>query len=200
MFPNMFLFLKAAIFFFGISIAIAYSVHRCVFLLNRAKLYKQFPAAFDSCFSLISDFYDIIEGASSTDIDRFLVQVVNRKNLDLARTFHDLPSKVVRGAYHELIKAREEHISQPKTVIERIRQNIFDQYLQSYTQTILYDSLNWLLIIIPIAFTTGLLLPLLFIIYVPQILQHWPILLSWSGLVLGVVTTYMTVRDYYLRG
>jgi len=200
MFPNMFLFCKAAIFFFGISITVAYALHRAVFILNRRKLHRLFPTAFDRCFAFVSEFYDIIKGASKEEIDRFLIQVITRQKIDLPKTFHDLPSKVVRGAYHEFSKCRDENITEPHTIIDQIRENIFNQYLQSYTQTILYDSLNWLLIIIPIAFTTGLLLPLIFIIYSPQILKDWPILLSWFGLVLGMIATYLTVRDYYLRG
>ncbi|MBN1354827.1 hypothetical protein JXA40_01010 [bacterium] len=197
---NIWLFIKISVFFFGVSFAAAYLIHRLIFIFHKRSLIRIFPEAFDICFSLVNEFFEILKGATHENIDRFLVQVVARKKIDLPGTFRDLPEKVVRGAYHELVKFRKRQEEDPGKILDQIRTTIYQQYFQSYKRIILYESLNWLLVIIPLAILTGLIIPLVFFFHMPYVVLNWPDLLTVTGIVLTVGTVVVTVRDYFLRG
>jgi len=196
MYLNVFLFLKVSVFFFGTSLAIAYFLHRFIIVIHNRKLIKLFPSAFDKCFALVTDFFDIISSASKEEISRFLTQVVERKDFQLPRTFSDLQAKVIMSAYDEFKKIRSEYSNINSDTVGNIQKLIFKQYSQSYQRKVMNESFNWLLIIIPIALASALLFPLVFYFYFPGILRQWPAALSWIGLFLGGATSYMTFKDY----
>jgi hypothetical protein len=196
---KLFLFSKIAIFFLGITIIVAYLIHRLVFMVNSKRLSRLFPTAFESCFDLVKDFYDIIEESPSAEIDRFLTKVISRKNLNLPGQFRDLPIPVVRSAYSHLKRFREEYKNNPELIMRHIRDSIYKEYFSTYKRRVLNESLNWLLILIPFAFASGILLPLIFYFYFPVAIKNWPILLSLAGLAIGAGTVYLIVKDYYLK-
>ncbi len=196
---TIFLFIKISSFFLGISLALFYLFHRILFAINKKRLEEHFPQAFEKCFNLITDFYKIAESQQSSYVERFLQEVIGRKKLNLPKKFADMPSKVVRTAYHELTKLRDQYKVQPEKTISKIRTTVYQQYFESYRQQVLHKSLGWLISFIPVAFAAGLLVPLVFYFYYPSFLIKWPITLSIIGLGLGGFTTYLTLREYYFQ-
>jgi len=200
MFVAIYLFLKLAVFFIGITFISAYLIHRLLFIQSRKSLIKLFPEAFEKCFALVTDFIKIIEGSNKEEIDRFLTQIVTRKQIDLPKKFAGMPSEIVKESYSALKKSKKDFKKDPAQTMGRIRAVIFQRYLQRYEYKNLNESLSWFLTTIPVAFTTGILLPLLFYFYLPEVLNHWPILLSFLGLILIFGSGYLIYRDYYVRG
>ena len=200
MFIKFLLFFKISVFFLGLDLFISYLIHRVLFFIHSKSLQKRFPRAFDSCFKLVTEFYSTLNGASRQTVNRFLEQVISRKKVDLPKRFKDLPSKVVQSAYDMLVKFEMDSTNtDSETIVSSIRESIFRDYYQSYRREVLFESLNWFMAFIPIAFASGILLPLVFYFYYPIVLVLWPISLTLLGILLGVVTVIFIVKDYFWK-
>lgn len=196
---NLALFLKISVFFLGITFVFAYLFHRVIFFLNSRSLSRHFPPAFEKSFECVTDFFDLMLQSKDFESHRFLVQAMTRKNLNLPVKFMDLPSKIALSSYQKLKKNHEEFKKNPEKITEIIRVSTFQEYYQSYRYQVLNESFNWLLISIPFACSTGILLPLIIYFYFPTVLRQWPGLWTVAGVLLAILTLLMTLRDYVLK-
>jgi hypothetical protein len=198
-FTNLILFLKISLFFLGITFVIAYFLHRIIFILNSRSLAKHFPPAFKKSFECVTDFFELMLQSKDFESNRFLTQAMSRKDLHLPVKFLDLPSKIALSAYQKLRKQHEEYKKNPEKISDMIRENTFQEYYQAYRYQVLNESFNWLLISIPFACSTGILLPLVIYFYFPVILRQWPNSWTVAGILLAILTLLLTLRDYVLK-
>ena len=196
---NIALFLKISLFFLGITFVIAYFSHRLIFYYRSRILARYFPSAFAHSFDLVVDFFDLMIKSKDFESDRFLMQISTRRGFKTPRQFKDLPQKVILSTYHKLKQRQLDFKKNPDLVKRQIREGTYQEYLTSFRYQVLNESFNWLLIFIPVAVASGILLPLIIYFYFPVLLKSWPVSWSVAGVLLGILTVLFTLRDYILK-
>jgi hypothetical protein len=193
---NLVLFLEISLFFLGVAFLCAYGLHRVVFIMHSKSLSRHFPSAFNACFKLIIDFFEIIVQSKDFEANRFLSQITSRHDFHIPAQFHDLPQKVALSAYQQLKKLQNEFKADPLKTTELIRTSVYNEYYQTYRFQVLHESFTWLLIFIPFAFTSAILLPLSIYFYFPLILRDWPLGATVGGVALAILIVIKTIKEY----
>lgn len=199
MFNEVLIFSKISLFFIGFTLFVAYVLHRIAYLVNLKSLNRLFPIAFEACFQIVTSFYDVIKPSSNFEAHRFLTQIASRHNLKIPKQFKDLPAEIVREVYHLLQQKQNDFVADPSRVVASIRETIYQIYLQAYRHRMINESLDWLLIFIPFACITGILLPLILYLRFRFIVIVWPLALTFAGLTLGSIALFFILKDYLFK-
>ena len=196
---RLFLFIKIFFFFAGVTIFCAYFIHRLYYYYSCRSLARLFPNAFDLCFESISEFWEMLSATSYSESNRFINQMITRKRFSIPRQFKDMPINIAKTCYLELRKMPDTFKKEPKKVIEKIRHDIYQQYMQRFRFRILNESHTWMIGSIPIVFILGFLSPTILYFFFPDLFIDWPLSLTISGLFSFVGVSILIIRDYYFH-